>query len=541
MKATQKTRIAVVVLAFLVIAASLTYYAEKQNNKQEEETVITIGIVADPHIQDINTNYYKLWLEAQTGLKLSFCMLPKENTAEYLDRMFRSGNITIDALFSFPSSGGPVSVNSTLQEYGQLGYLIPLNKYIDNSKVMDKVFAESSEYNLKKVMTSADGNLYYMPGLDNSIEKKYSQIFWINKSWLKVLGLQIPQTLGELREVLFAFRNGDPNGNGRADEIALAGSMDSCSEQSYQFIINSFLYNDPENSYMTVQNGNVVFAPASDEWREAMQYLHDLYKDGLLDPFQFTLDHRQLVQLANDPRDLLGAFTSASITDVLLQSSPEIVSNYVRVAPLTKEDGEKPYATVKTPMPEPNGVITAGCKDPEAVFRLFELMLSEKAFLIGRYGEEGVDWDYAETGDTNALGEQATLRVNNQLWNKVQNKHLMEFGPFLTSPQYADGVTWNGLQADQEYMDARTYQLYSQFAPDEYIHTIFFEDNAENLREVRNNIDRYTNTKMEEFICGRLDPYDDAVWNRYLHYYEVAGIDRLVDAVQISYDSLLQN
>ena len=530
----------IIIIFVLVLSIILVFSQKDKNGNATPKDVVTIGIAVNPYIQDISTNYYKEWLEEETGLKLQFILIPQEYTAEYLDQMFHSGNIPMDALFSFPCEDDTTSVNSTLQEYGSKGYILPLNKYIDNSPIMQKIFNDFSEYNLKKVMTAPDGNLYYIPGLDSSIEEKCPQIMWINQSWLKALGLPIPVTLEEFKATLKAFQTGDPNGNGQKDEIPLAGSTDSISEQSYDFIINSFVYNDPENCRMMVQNGTASFAPLTPEWREAIQYLYNLYQENLLDPFQFTLNHQQFVQLANDPRNLLGAFTSSGITDVLLARSPEIMSRYVRVTPLTGANGIS-YVTVKTPLPKPNGIITSTCKNPDAVFRVFELMLSKEAFLIGRYGQQGVDWQYANAGDIDNLGNPAIIRIRNQLQKKAQNKNLLELGPFFAYTEYTNGIAWNGIESEQEYINARAYDLYRSYRPPEYIKTIIFEgDDSSHLTEVQRNIDTYTNTNLEKFIQGKLDPYNDTQWNQYIAQYKNLGIGELTLAVQNSYDSLLK-
>ena len=47
------------------------------------------------------------------------------------------------------------------------------------------------------------------------------EVMMINKTWLDKLGLEVPSTLGELEEVLKAFKEKDPNGNGKADEIPM--------------------------------------------------------------------------------------------------------------------------------------------------------------------------------------------------------------------------------------------------------------------------------------------------------------------------------
>lgn len=531
----------IILCVIIVLACILIFTFKASTKKKSEGETITIGITANPYIQDFDTNYYKLWLEKQTGLKLEFCVFPEEYTAEYLDRMFKSGNITVDALFSFPGTENSNLTNSVLQKYGQLGYVLPLNGYIENSAFMQELFSDFSAYDLKNILTSPDGNIYYMPGLDTSYKAEYSQVLWINNEWLKELKLEIPQTVEDLEKVLKAFKNKDPNGNGLRDEIALAGSWDKYSEQSYNYLMNAFVYNDPNNSRMLVEDGTVHFAPLTQKWREGVQYIHGLYSEGLLDDFQFTLDHGQLVQLANDPRDLLGAFTSASVTDVLLQSSPELLSNFIRVAPITGSAGTR-YSVVNTPLPSANGIITSACKNPEAVFSLFELMLSREAFLIGRYGEEGADWDYAQSGDLDVFGNQATIRRYTQLWNKPQNKILLEMGPFITYTEYANGVKWNGIESEPDSTDARAYHLYSQYRPDEYLRTILFEgEEAESLIDIKTNVDRYTDEMLIEFISGKLDPYDDSKWDEYIKYYQTLGIDTLTAVAQDSYYALLQD
>jgi putative aldouronate transport system substrate-binding protein len=529
------------VFGVIIVLAFVLVFAFRASTKEEAAgETITIGITANQYIQDFDSNYYKLWLEEQTGLKLAFCVFPEEYTAEYLGRMFESGSIAVDALFSFSGTENSDSSNSILQEYGQLGYIIPLNSYIENSAFMQELFADFAAYDLKNILTSPDGNIYYMPGLDTSYKAEYPQVMWINNEWLSALKLEIPQTTEDLKAVLYAFKNGDPNGNGLHDETALAGSRDKYSEQSYNYLMNAFVYNDPNNSRMLVEDGAVHFAPLTQKWREGVQYIHDLYSDGLLDEFQFTLDHGQLIQLANDPRDLLGAFTSASICDVLLQSSPELLSNFIRVAPLAGSDGTQ-FATINTPLPRPNGIITSACKDPETVFRLFEIMLSPEAFLVGRFGEEGVDWKYAQPGEIDVFGNQATISRITQLWNKIQNKHLLETGPFITYAEYANGVKWNGIESESDSTDARAYHLYSQYRPDEYLRTILFEGKeAESLMNIKSNVDRYTDEMLAKFITGNLDPYDDSHWDDYIKHYRTLGIDTLIDAAQDSYYTLQQ-
>lgn len=65
---------------------------------------------------------------------------------------------------------------------------------------------------------SSDGKSYYI-GYLLSQNINTDGHFFINRTWLDRLGLAVPTTIEELTDVLRAFRDRDPNGNGLADEI----------------------------------------------------------------------------------------------------------------------------------------------------------------------------------------------------------------------------------------------------------------------------------------------------------------------------------
>ncbi len=517
-----------ILITVLVFISALIYFLTSHDKKKE---AVVISMPYSSFIRNIDNNYYKTWLEEKTGLSIKFEFIPDIYKEDYINNMFLSGNSEIDAFFSFIEGDNIYLTNTMLQEYGKKGYIIPLNDYIDNSVHFKNVLDDFNDYNLKTLLTSPDGNIYYLPGLDPSKSKRIGQVMWMNHSWLSELYLPIPKSTDELYTVLSNFSK-DQN------RIPFSGCKDSFSMQSYNFIINAFVYNDPINYRMYAENGTVKFAPLSDQWREAVKYLNKLYSEGLLHRFQFTQYKQTFTGLANDPRELLGSFTSSSITEVLYQNSPEIISNFIHIPPIIGPLG-KSHALAITPLPKPNGVITSSCKNPEAVFKLLDLMLSEEAFLIGRYGEEGVDWERAEPWDIDMYGNQAKIRIKNNLRNKLQNKHLLETGPFYAYPEYADSITWSGFQADQEYINARAYRIYEHYIPETYIKTIMFRGyNSGKLYETLQKVNEYTNVELEAFITGDKNPNDDSVWSKYIQKYYDWNINKLILAVQKNYELL---
>ena len=52
-----------------------------------------------------------------------------------------------------------------------------------------------------------------------------SQKLWIYQPWLDALGLEMPQTTDEFEQVLLAFKEQDPNGNGRGGRDPVVDTM----------------------------------------------------------------------------------------------------------------------------------------------------------------------------------------------------------------------------------------------------------------------------------------------------------------------------
>ena len=74
-------------------------------------------------------------------------------------------------------------------------------------------------------MTSSDGRTYKL-GFLISQNINTNGHFFINAAWLNKLGLAVPTTIDELTDVLRAFRDDDPNGNGLADEVPYQATFD---------------------------------------------------------------------------------------------------------------------------------------------------------------------------------------------------------------------------------------------------------------------------------------------------------------------------
>jgi putative aldouronate transport system substrate-binding protein len=96
---------------------------------------------------------------------------------------------------------------------------------------------------------------------------------YINSDWLQKLNLQKPTTVEELYDVLVAFRDKDPNGNGKKDEIPMMGRTGGLGMGFENYVINAFIQYLPNNRFM-VEDGKTIFNRTEDEYREALKFIN---------------------------------------------------------------------------------------------------------------------------------------------------------------------------------------------------------------------------------------------------------------------------
>lgn len=437
------------------------------NDKREK---LSVAIPESAHVQDPDSNYYIKWLEDQTNLDLSFTVIRQENSTEYLNALF-SSDADVDIVM-----------------------------FGENFKISED---DLSDYIVSGDIYVTDDRSYY-ENTGSSKNEGAGQILWINYNWLKALSLPIPETTDELKSVLEAFKEADPNGNGIKDEIPLAGSYEGYAFSPVEFILNSYFYNDPYHSRYGVNEESDILYAASDEFRNGIKYCHELYEEGLLDESIWNGELVLLRELCNSEQDIVGAFTTDSISNCVYQGNPEILARYIHVPPLKGPDGTVNALYVE-PAVEIGAIITQRSTKKDQAAKLLDLMMTPEASLIARYGQEGVDWNYSDGSDVSVYGGVSTITTINYIWNTSQNKHLNGIGPMDVPTEYLEGVTWNGVNSDFEYINGRAYMCYEDQMPV-----------VEKNHSYDEKLSEYIDTALEEFICGKRDIGSGEEWERYL-------------------------
>jgi putative aldouronate transport system substrate-binding protein len=500
---------------------------------------VTLKVLLRPGIgvSDVEMNEFTKWLEEKTNIDLVFDVAPYDGNEakQKLNLVLASGNLP-DLIIGFSIPPDQQEILATQ------GLILPLDSYIDEYGFEFKTVMEEMPQ-LRSTIALTDGKVYGLPDLNDCYHCSLSLKAWIYKPWLDKLGLQVPTTTEELEQVLVAFKENDPNGNGKADEIPWSGAANnSWHSELDAFIMSSFVLNNrlTNDRSIYLEDGEIKASYAQPGWKEGVAYLAGLYDQGLIDPQVFTNDFTKHQALGENPEPILG-FTQAGYMGMFTEVNGESGRwfEYVPVAPLKGPSGlqqipENPYQAIN----QGALLITSATKHPEAAFRLADLFYSFEAGKRNAVGRPGIEWDYSEPGKESIDGGAA-------YWFGIPGTDL---GPqqAITWGQAAPRFESAASRLSMEYKadDPLERMLYenskNNYAPyrkpDQMVPPLIFTvEQAQRLSELNTTIYNVVDTQFAAFVTGQADVEKE--WDAYIEALNSNGLQELLEIYQVAYDA----
>ncbi|MDF2962534.1 MAG: extracellular solute-binding protein, partial [Paenibacillus sp.] len=494
-----------------------------------EKITLKVLVRGNSLIEDFNTNGYTKWLEKKTNINVKWTVSDEKNYQEQLNLALASGDLP-DVIMNMGVSPEQQMV------YGEQGVFVSftdlIEKYGQNTK---KIFTEMPE--VKGAITAPGNKIYSLPYINECYHCSMTFKMYVYQPWLKKLGLKEPTTLDEYHQMLKAFKEKDPNGNGKADEIALVGSTDARSLID-PFIMNSFIYDDGMKR-MIVKDGKIDVVYNKPEWKEGLLYLNKLFKDGLIEPQSFTQDKASLAKIAENPDvAIAGAIPAHSpSTMTIVEGKSGRWLDYQPIAPLKGPSGVQrsfwnPYEKIR----QGNFIMTSANKYPEATMRWADAMYDFEANLYSNFGVEGSSWEWAKQGDLGRDGQPAKYRLLIP-FGRVQNEGWAQYGV-----NYRTDKDWYAGQAvlkqpDKEKMYYEiTKKNYEPYKPDikTIVPPLFFPPaDAQQLAELDKTINDYVKTMIARFITSDADI--EKGWNEYVSTLDKMNLKRYIEIYQKAY------
>ena len=506
----------------------------------EDTYTLDVFIKQPADIGDVETNDVTKALEELTNVHLDMTIATDEAYTERLNLLLNTADypsVIMSAGFS----------NADLVKYGsEEKIFIPLNDLIDTHCTTIPLRWEEHP-TWKDDMTTPDGNIYGIPSADSASvgHSAASYKLWLNTAWVEELGMELPETTEEFKELLVAFKEKDPNGNGVADEIPLTGANGTWAADPWLFLLNSFGYYN-ENLLM-LKDGTFTGVANQDYIKEGLQYINKLYNEGLIDPAAFTQNEQQLSSVGNNADiPIMGAATCGHLGMAVSINDQERVSMYEALLPLEGPNGYRgtPF-TEELQLSGASWVITDACEDPEIAIKWADAMCTDEMVIQSQVGNKGEQWDdadpdtYGMDGTTPATYKYLEYSTSGEgavdyKWGWVQR--LLEFdwkNAFQVTGDIRDATNYEAFLI-QETEKLRPYAADVDQIPALYMD----EETSSRLSQLSTPLTDYVKSSFVEFITGKKNL--DSDWDAYVSGLENLNYSEYIQIYQDSYDSLNQ-
>lgn len=448
-------------------------------------------------------------LEKITGVQVEY----ETVTTDKLSLLFASDDLPDMIFTNWDTMGG-------IYKYACDGQIIALDDYMAKNSP-NLVSLMKKDESIYHNLTDADGKVYHFPFIRSTDNLRVFEGYQIRKDWLEKLGLKLPTTIDEMHDVLKAFKEQDPNGNGKADEIPFISDVKTSgiNQAMNWWGIDAFYQ----------ENGKVKCGWLQPEYKEYIETLSKWYAEGLIDLDYLTCDTTQFRSKAVNELAGMWYGRAAGVLGVLETTMKNINPEFSIVGvPWLSKDGKTGYAMPTKYIENVLGIgiaITAECKNPELAAKWCDYAYGEDGNKLINFGIEGESYTMED-----GIPTYTDLIVNNpnglSMSEALASYAIPGNYAVEQSPYYFDQMMGKSQKdAINVWKKGNTSRT---LAPLKYT-----TDEFSAATGLRNEINTYVSEMTSKYIVGResLDSYDD-----FVSKIEKMGIKNVISVMQQAYD-----
>lgn len=452
----------------------------------EETAYVMAGFDGEDSTHNWNTNLFFERMQARTGLSFTFQQYTKLNDWNKAKAaMFADGADMPDVLFK------AALTTEELIRYTDSGKLIDLAPLLpEHAPNLWAILQENPDW--LKAITLPSGKIGALPGIQ---EPSSQDVMWINRKWLDALKLDMPTDLESLKAVLTAFRDRDPNQNGKKDEIPMLflGPWElKFFSHAWGVVANDY------NIYLD-DAGKVQYWPMEDSFIELCRTMRDFYAEGLLDPNGFvTAD--SLRRVTDDEATITyGAMFAPTPVNLLPYNA---AMEYTLMEPLVYE-GKQVYRDLVGNVVRGTFAITSACENPAEMLRWVDVLYSEEGAIEAMVGLEGEDYEVDEDGLWDWVGGTQDMSME-----KLTNLSVYDTGemPWRFPKAFYDrfdDVDVRRINAEMDRLVACVVQPFPTY-------TLTIEEN-DRVMALQMQLGTYVDEALARFVLGEVELTDETI------------------------------
>lgn len=455
-------------------------------------------------------------IEEKTGVDITWQVYYNGDWAEQKSLLLASGDLP-DAFW------GSISLTDTDVNQNKSLFVELTDLIAENMPNLNRVF--ETDPSMKAIITDRNGEIYSLPK-KLPLRPQVNDVMYINQTWLDALDLEMPDTYEDLEAVLEAFVTQDPNGNGENDEFGYSATQ-GLSGDLRQLMAPFGTMVCRSGNYMALDdNGDPIFMPIQENYKEAVKWVNGLYQKGLLDPECFTQDSSMVTAKTQDPSGSLSGIVFGWTADAQVGVNAK---DYVVVPALAGPDGNR-YAEHNPDLDVSRNelIITTSCEDPATLLKWADEFYTDEASLQTYYGSISDGKIQAnDDGTYEVLVPDDGSSLDTSAWSFS----MRDFGPKYMNEEFYDKVT---LPADQ----GDGIKLAEDPVNEEYIVTTFpvcayTEEQTQRLASLTTNI-YYCESQYAHWV---VDGGIDEEWDAYLQQLDAMGLQEFISIQEAAYNA----
>lgn len=377
-------------LALLLALSACSALAETQLPITEETVKFTAMLrLENDAMTPIDEQAYIKSIEERTNVDFEWTTVPAAALAEKVANVFATQELP-DLIVRCLS-------NSDVLSYGMAGALLPFDEYLDVMPNLKRILEENPS--VAAVSTQPDGHIYGLPQVNMWSywpgDGAYARTsVWINQKWLEAVSMDMPTTTEEFYNVLKAFKEKDPNGNGIADEIPFSFCYTTWGENSAAFLYGPFgIIGQGDN--LNVEDGKVFYAIQDERYVEAIKFANRLYDAGLVDTEAYTQNSGRYYAKGQDETELYGCFICWDGVTTVGSTRASVTGNadYVPLPPLAGPDGTRLWSNQSAGVNANYLSVASTCEDPETMCKFLDFLYEPDESIQVIWGAFGVGTD----------------------------------------------------------------------------------------------------------------------------------------------------
>lgn len=380
-------------------ATSVTYWMDPQN--------MSANTVSSFNDQEA----WKLY-EKNLGIDIIWQEPPSGQAGEQFNLIISTTNLP-DIMYYSWSTAYPGGPDAAIAD----GKIIALNDYIEEYAPNFYAYLEAHP-DVRQEITTDSGNIYCFPAVytytsesspvwQNAIDREpYQESFIglvIRQDLLDQAGLPMPETLDDWYNTLVKFKEMgiEYPFSTMAAFMTMAQVFNTAYDISVPIVGMGMGMAMAGSAFTLTDSGEIVYGPATDEYKEYLSFLHRLYDEGLLDHDFMVQDRTTLATKVINGQ--VGAWVEMMPTGLgnlkaqVLAIDPDSPFNPVgALAPVQVKGQQLTYKQGSPAYTGSGAAITTSCEDIITACKVLDYGWSEEGNRILNWGIEGVSYEFVD-------------------------------------------------------------------------------------------------------------------------------------------------